>query len=165
MTNAIIGGAIAAVMGAVTALCIERYREKARQLAIVEALIIETAENLTICKTPITRKMWWWAPYKLGAYHAYKGQFFFLSEEVRIQLTAAAFTMEGANTGMQIHVSRVPYTRLVKEKPLPLAPQLIEQLEFVNEELRKWRWKHRGFVARLRNFISKIRKNSKLKHT
>ena len=169
MSDAIIGGAIAAVIGgvcyAIVGLWLEHRREKARQLAIVDALIIETAENLTICTTPITRKMWWWAPFKLEAYHTYKGQFFFLPQKVFIKLVETSFSMEGANIGMQIHVSRVDYKQLVKEQPLTPAPELIKDLKFVNKELQKWRAEHTLSLVfrvrrRLRNFISQNRKNS-----
>lgn len=178
MSAAIIGGAIAGVLGAaggaITGLLLEHHREKVRQLAIVNALIIETAENLTICTSPKAREMWWWAPFKLEAYHAYKGQFLFLPKKVRIQLISTAFLMEGVNIGMQIHVSKVDYGQLVKEKPLPPAPELIKELKFVNKELHKWRTENtRSFSERisnsrrrLRNFIStKIRNNSKLNHS
>lgn len=156
MNDALIGGAIAAVIGAagyaIVGLLLERRREKARQLAIVDALIIETAENLTICTTPVARKIWWWAPFKLEAYHAYKGQFFFLPQKVVIKLVEAVFAMEGANIGMQIHVSKVDYKQLVREKPLPPAPELIKQLKFVNKELQKWRAEHTR--CRLFNLVS-----------
>jgi len=173
MTDAIIGGAIAAVIGALAyggvALLLEHRREKAKQLAIVDALIIEISENLVTCTSPITREMWWWTRFRLETYNAYKGQIFFLPKEVRIQLVNTAFLMDGANIGMQIYVSKVDYKQLVKEKPLPLAPELIKQLKFVNKELHKWKAEHtRSLVFRIRrrlqNFTSKIRKNSKLNH-
>jgi len=174
MTDAIIGGAIAAVIGAlgyaIVGLWLEHRREKAKQLAIVDALIIETVENLTICTTLIARKMWWWAPFKLETYHTYKGQFFFLPQKVVIKLVETAFSMEGANIGMQIHVSRVDYKQLVKEKPLEPVPELIKELKFVNKELQKWRAEHTLSLVfrvrrRLRNFPSKNRKNSGLTHS
>lgn len=174
MTAAIIGGAIAAVIGAlcyaIAGLCLERRREKAQKLAIVDALIIETAENLVTCTSTTTRKMWWMTRFRLETYNAYKGHIFFLPKEVRIQLVQAAFAMEGVNIGKQIHISKVDYGQLVKEKPLSLAPELVKQLKFVNEELQKWKAEHtRSLVfrirRRLRNFIPKIRKNSKLNHS
>jgi len=146
MTDAIIGGAIAAVIGAVcyaiTGLWLERRRENARRLAIVDALIIETEENLKICTHPVAREMWWMAPYKLEAYHAYKGQIFFLPEDVRSRLADAVFVLEGANIGIQVHLSRAAFGQPVNEEPIPPAKELIEMLEFVNEELRKCRKEH-----------------------
>jgi len=146
MNDAIIGGAIAAVMGAVgyaiVGLFLERRREKAQKLTIVDALIIETAENLTICTSPKIREMWWLAPFKLEAYQTYKGQIFFLSEKVRLQLVAAVLVMEGCNVIIQTRLSREGFGQPVDEKPTPIPEYLIKQLEFVNEELRKWRGKH-----------------------
>ena len=164
-----IGGAIAAVMGAVsyaiTGLWLERRREKAQQLAIVDALIIETAENMTLYETPAARESWWLSEYRLEAYHAYKSQIFFLPEDVRMKLVPLTFFMEGCNIAVQMRRSQVASGQLIGGEPIPPPPQLFEQLKSVNEELRKWRWEHRGFATRLRSFIPKIRKNLKSKHT
>jgi len=174
MIDAIIGGAIAAVIGAVayavTGLWLERRHEKAQRLTMIDALITETAENLTICKTPVTREKWWAAPYKLEAYHTYKGQFDFLPEDVRIQLVDATFFMESCNNIIQMLQLRVALGQPIGKELTPPAPVLIEHLEFVNEELLKWRAKHSRSLwfrirRRLRNFILKIRKNSKLSHS
>jgi hypothetical protein len=178
MIDAIIGGAIAAVIGAVcyaiVALLLEHRREKAKQLAIVEALIIETAENLVTCKNTATSELWWLASFQLDAYHAYKGQFFFLPEEVSIQLAAAVHCMEGLDIIIRAYQSREAFKRHVSKETMPPAPLLIEQLEFVNNALRKWRWKHThsrlsdldsAIRRRVRNFHSIIRENSGLRHT
>lgn len=146
MIDTIIGGAIAALMGIVgyiiAGLLLEDRREKAQKLTIVNALIIETAENLTISTNPAAREMWWFAPYKLEAYHAYKGQLFFLSEDVRAHLADAVFIMDGCNIGIQVHQLRVAYGQAIVEETVPPYAPLIEHLEFVDKELRKWREEH-----------------------
>jgi len=146
MPDAIIGGAIAAVLGAaggaITGLLLERRHEKARKLAIIEALLTEIQWNLTMCKNPTTLEMWWFAPYKLEAYHAYKGQLLFLSEEVRSRLARAVLTLEGVNTAIQMHLSQVGSGQKVVEKPLKIPKELIKDLESANEELQKWRNEH-----------------------
>lgn len=146
MIDALIGGAIAAVIGAVgyaiIGLRLERRREKAQQLAIVNALIVETAENLMVCTSPRIREMWWLSPFKLEAYHAYKGQMFFLPRKVRTQLIAAVLVMEGENVIIQTHQSREGFGQPVDKKPKPIPEYLIKQLKFVNKELRKWSGEH-----------------------
>lgn len=146
MTDALIGGAIAAVIGAVgyaiIGLWLERRREKAQQLTIIDSLITETEENLIVCQNPVAREMWWLAPYKLEAYRAYKGQLSFLAEDLRIRLAMAAFHMEGCNIGIQVHQLRVAYGQPVIENPIPPFELLIKDLEFIKEELRKWRKEH-----------------------
>ena len=169
MIGTIIGGAIAAVIGAVgyaiIGLSLEHRREKAKQLAIVDALITETADNMTLYKTPPARECWWLSEYRLEAYCAYKSQMFFLPEDVRMKLVPLTFFMEGCNISIQMRRSQATFGPPIGEEPIPPPPQLYEQLKSVNEELRKWRWEHRGFCARLRDFISKIHKNSGLRHT
>jgi len=174
MTSAIIGGAIAAVIGAVgyaiVGLYLEHRRGKAQKLAIVEALIIETAENLVTLKNTTTSELWWVASFVLDAYHAYKGQFFFLPEAVSIELAAAVGNMRGLNVIIEDYRSRVGFRRTPSKKTMPPAKELIEQLEFVNDELRKWRWEHTRNISlrirrRLQKFITIIRKNSGLRHT
>src|SRR4030042_1752736 len=72
MNDAIIGGAIAAVIGLVggfvtgiiASVWQERRREKAQRLAIVDALIVETAENLITCKDFETLDLWWTRSFK-----------------------------------------------------------------------------------------------------
>lgn len=154
MTAAIIGGAIAAVIGAVfyfvAGLWQERRHEKARRLTIVDSLSVETLENLVICKSPEIRTIWWTASYKLEAYRAYKGELLFLSEDVIGHLIAAAFMMEGHNVGIQTYLSRIGSGENVGGQPLPLPQELIEHLEFVDQELRKWAEKHTGFLGNFR---------------
>jgi hypothetical protein len=133
---------LGAAGGAITALLLELRREKAQRLTIVDALIIETGENLVICKSDTIREMWFTAPHRLEAYHAYKGQLLFLPEDVRFGLIAAALNMDSYNIGMQTYVSKAAIGVLANEKPIPPPQALIEQLEFVNKELRKWREKH-----------------------
>lgn len=146
MIDTLIGGAIAAVTGALagfsTALWLERRRDKAKRMLIVDELIAETEQNLVICKSPTAREMWWMVPYKLDAYQTYKGQLFFLPREIRANLAAAAFILEGANTGIRVHQLRAAYGQPVIEKPIESPKELITHLEFCNKELQKWRKEH-----------------------
>jgi hypothetical protein len=174
MTDAIIGGAIAAVIGAIggviTGLLLERRREKTQRLTIVNALVIETSENLVICKDFEERELWWTVSFKLEAYDSYKGQLFFLPEDVRVRLVNTALAMQESNTITQVLQQAAAFGQNFPTKPMSTPKELIEQLEFINKELRKWRAKQsRSLVfrirRRLRNFTSKIRNNSKLNHS
>lgn len=150
MNDALIGGAIAAVIGAagyaIVGIWLEHRREKAQRLAIVDALIAETLENLLFCKAPEI------APeiaglqcatlYKLETYRAHKGQLLFLPEDVITRLIAAAFIMEDCNTAIQTFLSQVVYGRATEPLLVPRPRELIEHLEFVDKELRKWRNEH-----------------------
>ena len=151
MNEAIIGGAIAAVIGAVgyavVGLWLERRREKARQWTIVDSLSVEVFENLIICKSLEIRTAWWGASYKLEVYHAHKGELLFLSEAVISRLIAAVFMMEGHNVGIQIRRSRMGSGESVSGQPLPLPQGLVEHLEFVEQALRDWTEKHTGFLS------------------
>lgn len=146
MIDTIIGGAIAAVIGALagfgTALRLERKREKSRQIHIVDELIAEIDENLVIGKSRVAREMWWMVIYKLGAYQAYKGQLFFLPKEIRTNLASVAFTLEGVNTGIEVHRLRAAFGQPVIEKPIETPHELIAQLEFCKKELQRWREEH-----------------------
>ena len=158
MNDAIIGGAIAAVLGAVggtiTGLLLERRREKARRLTIVDSLIAETVENLIICETFIGQQTWWLAPYRLDAYHAYKGQLFFLSKDVRSNIVGAALIMEICSNVMQRALLQEG-AESVGKSPIPPQEKLIEQLEAIHEELLKWRAKHiRSLFNRIFNKAS-----------
>jgi hypothetical protein len=148
MNDAIIGGAIAAAIGivggAITGVWLEHRREKAKRLAIVEAILTETVENLTICGSPKMRKMWWLSPFKLEAYHAYKGQILFLPRAILTQLITAALVMEGENIVIQTHQSREGFGQPVDKEPKPIPEYLTKQLEFVKDELIRWRKKHYG---------------------
>jgi len=146
MTAAIIGGAIAAVIGAVcyviASLWLERRRKEAEKLTIVDALIAETLENLLICDPPGIPGMQCATLYKLETYRAHKGQLLFLPEDVITRLIAAAFIMEDCNTGIQTFLSQVAYGRATEPLPVPRPRELTEHLEFVDQELRKWRKEH-----------------------
>lgn len=143
MINTLIGGAIAAVMGALagfsTSFWMDRRREKAKRNLIVDELIAEVEENLVISKSPVAREMWWMVSYKLNAYQAYKGQLFFLPKEIRTNLAAAAFTLEGTNTGITTHRLRAAFGQPVIEMPIETPEELLNQLEFCKRELIKWR--------------------------
>lgn len=158
MSDAVIGGAIAAVIGAVgyaiVGLCLEHRREKAQKLAIVDALIIETVENLAICQASDIREFWWRAPHKLEAYQSYKGQLRFLPKEVLVELIAATINMNGRNIDIQTYLSRVAFGQPADAKPILPSQDLIEQLKFVHEELKKWKEKHTH--CRLCNLVSTV---------
>lgn len=145
---------IGAVGYVIAILLLERRHEKAQQLTIVDALIIETAENLTICEDPTARKMWPMTPYKLEAYHAYKGQILFLPVDVRMKLAAAVFHMEGGNIAVQMQQLYVVFGPTISEKSMPPPEQLIDALKSANNELQKWREKHTH--SRLFNLVSTI---------
>ena len=173
MSDAIIGGAIAAVIGAVcyaiVGLWLEHHRKESQRLIIVSALIVETAENLIICKGFEKRELWWTSSFKLEAYDAYKSELFFLHEDVRLNLADAVFRMRDSNTTGQIIQQAAAFGHDLTVEPMPTT-LTVEQLESVNKELRKWRVEHTRSLAlrirrRLRKFISKIRQNSGLRHT
>ena len=151
MNDAIIGGVIAAGAGAafgiITSLCLERRREKARKLTIVEALLTEIAENLTICGSPRVREMWWLPAFRLQAYHAYEGQLLFLPTAALSRLISAALVMEGENIIIQMRQSREGFGLPVDKVPKPIPKYLTNELEFVKDELIKWRNKHIGFLS------------------
>jgi hypothetical protein len=146
MIDALIGGAIAAVIGAagyaVIGLWLEHRREKAQKLAIVDALTAETFENLLMCKAPEIAGLQCATLYKIETYRAHKGQLLFLPEDVITRLIAAAFIMEDCNTAIQTFLSQVAYGQATDSLPVPRPRELIEHLEFVHKELRKWREEH-----------------------
>lgn len=163
MTDTIIGGAIAAVLGAagyaIIGIWQEHRREKARRLAIVDALIADIVENLSKCMSPATRQMWWLAPYKLEAYHAHKGQLQFLREDVRVRLVRLAIILEGANIAIHVHLSRIGFGQKVNEEPVQVPEELIADLESANKELRRWRAEHsRSLPSRIYRRVRKLRR-------
>lgn len=173
MSDAIIGGAIAAAVGAacyaIVGLWLEHRREESQQLTIVSALIVETAENLITWRGFEKRKLWWTSLFKLEAYDAYKSELFFLHEDVRLNLADAVFRMRDMNTYGQILQQAAAFGQDFNVESMP-TPLTVKPLESVNKELRKWRAEHTRTLAlrirrRLRNFISKILKNSGLRHT
>jgi len=178
MNDAIIGGAIAAVLGivggAITSLCLEHRREKAKRRAIVDALIIETEENLRICKSSDILKFWWKTQYQIEAYQSYKGQLWFLHKETLDELIFVTINMRSLNRDIQARLSRLAGVQLIEETPILPAQDLIEGLQLIHEDLQQWKQKHAHcrlcnlvstICHRLRNFFSKNRNNSKLNHT
>ena len=145
--NELIAALLGVIGGATAGLLLECRREKTKKLAIVDALIIETAENLTLYKTPAARECWWLSEYRLDAYLAYKSQIFFLPEDVRMKLVRPTFFMEGCNKSIQMYRAQATSGPPIGKEPIPPPPQLFEQLESVNEELRKWRAEHTGFLG------------------
>jgi predicted outer membrane lipoprotein len=170
MTDTIIGGVIAGAVGIIIAFWVEHRRDKAQRLAIVDALIIETSENLVICKDLEERRLWWTALFNLEAYDAYKHQPIPLPEQVRSRLVSTALVMRNCNTIYQALQQAAAYGQDFPTQTMPPPKELIEQLEFVNKELRKWKAEHArslGFriARRLRHFLWIIRKNSRIDYT
>jgi hypothetical protein len=174
MIDTIIGGAIAAVMGGVAyggvALWQERHRENARRLAIVEALAQEMAENMVIYESVSSGDLWWLASFVLDAYDTYKGQEYFLPDNVTMTLGAAVGTMRGLNAVIEDYRSRHGLGKTPTKNPIPVTKNLFGQLELMYFELNMWREKHTrsifsvlvsGIHHRLRTLVSKIRDNSK----
>lgn len=145
MSDAIIGGAIAAAVGAVcyaiVGLWLEHRREESQQLKIVSALIVETVENLITWRGSEKRELWWTSLFKLEAYDAYKSELFFLHEDVRLNLADAVFRMRDSNTIGQIIQQAAAFGHDLNVGSMP-TPLTVKQLEFVNKELQKWRAKH-----------------------
>ncbi len=143
MIETIIGGAIAAVIGAISGLTIavlmEWRHDRARRFLIVDELIAETQANLVIAKHPVARSMWWMVPYKLETYQAYKGQIFFLPKDIRVNLAALAFLLEGVNTGIRVHQLRAAFGQPVIEKPIETPADILDKMGFCDRELRNWR--------------------------
>lgn len=161
MSDAIIGGAIAAVVGAVgyavIGLLQERRREKAQRLAIVDALVIETAENLIICNDFAERELCWTRSFKVEAYNAYKGQLFFLSKDVFLGLASAVFRMEEWNTVSQIMREAASFGQSIDTDSMPTPKGLMKDLEFVNGELHKWKAEHsRSLAFRVRRGLRNL---------
>jgi hypothetical protein len=146
MNDAIIGGAIAAAMGAVAYVYVGVFqdwrREKARQREIVDALITETQENLAIWQTGLGREMWCIVRFRTDAYRAHKGQLSFLPDDVRANLIGAAITMDTCNTITQTMQLQEGFSQHVDKKPIPPVEPLIAQLELVHKALAEWRRKH-----------------------
>jgi len=173
MIGTIIGGAIAAVTGAlgyaIGALLLERCRERARRLRIVDALIVEIVENLIIWKRPEEGLLWWTSSFRLEAYEAYKSEIFFLNDDIRFTLADAVFRMRDSNTTGQMIQRATTFGHDLTVDPMP-AKLTVEQLESVLKGLKEWKVEHSRSLSlrirrRLRRFISKIRKNSGLRHT
>jgi hypothetical protein len=151
MNDTIIGGAVAAVIGAlayvVVGLWQERRREKAQRLQIVDALIVETQENLAIYETVVNTEIWWFALYRLEAYNSYKGQLFFLPKQVQTKLIAAAMGMDSFNVLIRGYRSKEAFKRNPDNVTMQPVPELIEELEFVRKQLLNWKEKHTGFLG------------------
>jgi len=149
--NEIIGGAIAAVIGAVgyaiVGLYLEHRRDKAKRLTIVDALITETEENLTICETYIGQEKWCLSPYRLEAYHAYKGELFFLPEQLRVSLVGTALIMETCNGVIQTVRLKEGSGQSFDKEAIPPQEQFNERLKSILKELQGWKTGHTGFLS------------------
>jgi hypothetical protein len=146
--DTIIGGAIAAVIGALaglgTSLLLNCLNKKKEQALIVNDLLVEIEANLKICHDPASAKMWWMVKFKTQAYDSYKGKIIFLPEEVRNTLSDIVHTVEGINTAIQVQlwrsgsgVAKPHEFRSIKH------PDYLEQwLTFCRDELQKWQKQH-----------------------
>lgn len=144
MINTIIGGAIAAVIGALagfgTSLLLNYLNNKKEQALIVNDLLVEIEANLKICHDPASYKMWWMVKFKTEAYNSYKGRITFLSEEVRKTLSEIAHTVEGVNTAIEVQLWRSGSGIAEPHEFRPIKhPDYLEQwLIFCRDELQKW---------------------------
>jgi hypothetical protein len=144
----IIGGAIAAVIGALagvgTSLLLNCLNEKKEQALIVNDLLAETEANLKICHDPISAEMWWMVKFKTQAYDSYKGKITFLPEKLRNTLSDIVHKVEGVNTAIEVllwrsgsGVAKPQEYRSIKH------PDYLEQwLTFCRDELQKWQKQH-----------------------
>jgi len=144
----IIGGAIAAVIGALagvgTSLLLNCLNEKKEQALIVNDLLAETEANLKICHEPASAKMWWMVKFKTQAYNNYKGKITFLPEEVRHTLSDIVYTVEGVNTAIEVQLWRSGSGTAQPHEFLPIRhPDYLEQwLISCRDELQKWQKQH-----------------------
>ena len=148
MIDTIIGGAIAAVIGALagvgTSLLLNYLNEKKEQALIVNDLLVEIEANLKICHDPASAKMWWMVKFKTQAYDSYKGRITFLPEKVRNTLSEVVHTVEGVNT--EIEVQRWRHGSGVAKphefRPIKHPDYLEQWLTFCRDELQKWQKQH-----------------------
>ncbi|MFC1908407.1 hypothetical protein ACFLXD_00805 [Chloroflexota bacterium] len=143
--EAIIGGAIAAVIGAGAGLAATlwlTYRnKKSEQTLIVFELLIEVKENLTICLDPAIRELWWSVKYKTLAYDKYKGKIDFLPQDVRDTLAVVAYLVEPVNSSVDVHrlmSALQTHYDSTAFKPIPTFKPLEKSLVFLKNELMKW---------------------------
>ena len=148
MIDAIIGGAIAAVIGALagvgTSLLLNYLNEKKEQALIVNDLLVEIEVNLKICHSPASAKMWWMVLFKIEVYNSYKGRITFLPEEVRKTLSDIVHTVEGINTAIQVQRWRSGsgVAKPQEYRPIKHPDYLEQQLTFCRNELQNWQKQH-----------------------
>jgi len=144
----IIGGAIAAVIGALagvgTSLLLNCLNEKKEQTLIVNDLLAETEANLKICHDPASAKMWWMVKFKTQAYDSYKGKITFLPEKVRNTLSDIVHTVEGVNTEIEVQRWRHGSGVAMPHEFRPIKhPDYLEQwLTSCRDELQNWQKQH-----------------------
>ena len=146
--DTIVGGAIAAVIGALaglgTSLLLNYLTKKKERALIVDDLLAEIEANLKICHDPASAKMWWMVPFKIEAYNSYKGRITFLPEEVRKTLSDIVHTVEGVNTAIKVQLWRSGSGVAKPSEFLPIKhPDYLEQwLISCRDELQKWQKQH-----------------------
>jgi len=144
----IIGGAIAAVMGALaglgTSLLLNWLNEKKEQALIVSDLLVEIEANLKICHDPASAKMWWMVKFKTQVYDSYKGKITFLPEKVRNTLSDIVYTVEGVNTAIEVQLWRSGSGIATPQeyRPIKYPDYLEKQLTFCRDELQNWQKQH-----------------------
>ncbi len=146
--DTIVGGAIAAVIGALaglgTSLLLNYLNKKKERALVVNDLLVEIEANLKICSDPASAKMWWMVPFKIEAYNSYKGKITFLPEEVRKTLGDIVHTVEGINTAIQVQLWRSGsgVAEPHEFRPIKHPDYLEQQLTFCRDELQKWQKQH-----------------------
>ncbi len=147
----IIGGGIAAVIGAVAGICtsllLTHLSNKSEQALIVSELLVEVKENLIINADPAIRKLWWTVKYKTYAYDKHKGKIGFLPEAIRNELAKVAYLVEPVNSSVdvhrlmsafQTHPSPSSFEAILKFEPLE------KSLLFCRYGLESWQKKHKS---------------------
>lgn len=146
--DTIVGGAIAAVIGALaglgTSLLLNYLNKKKERALIVNDLLVEIEANLKICHDPASAKMWWMVKFKTEAYNSYKGKITFLPEEVRSTLRDIVHTVEGVNTAIEVQRLRSGSGVAEPQEFRPIKhPAYLEQwLISCRDELKKWQKQH-----------------------
>lgn len=145
MSEVIVGGAIAAVIGAAAGLAasflLTYLKNKKEQTIIVSEPIVEVKENLVICTDPSIRKLWWTVKYKTDAYNKHKGEIGFLPEAIRTELANIAYLVEPINSSVDVH--RLQSAFKTHTSPLAFRPQpkfepLEKSLIFCRDGLESW---------------------------
>ena len=145
MVDTIIGGAIAAVIGALTGLGVSLFlnyqNKKKEQALIVNDLLVEMEANLKICRDPASAKMWWMVLFKTEAYNSYKGKITFLPGEVRNALSEIVHMVEGVNTAIEVQNWRsgCGIAEPQEFRPIEHPDYLKQWLTSCRDELQNWR--------------------------
>jgi len=166
VVDTIIGGAIAAVIGALTGLGVSLFlnyqNKKKEQALIVNDLLVEMEANLKICRDPASAKMWWMVLFKTEAYNSYRGKITFLPEKVRNTLSEVVHLVEGVNTAIEVQRWRFGSGIAEPQEFRPIKhPDYLEQwLTFCRDELQNWQKQHAS-KRKSRRFFNMKKDNRK----